>query len=258
MSPLPEAEAYARHKWAAERALALDDRSADAHTSFAISLWWQRNWPGAERELRRALELNPGSVPTHYWYALLLGGEGRLEDARRETQVAASLDPFALIAQQNAGWACYLQRDYACGIKQFGRAVELNGAWANAHNMLSLCYAFTGRHADAEREAMAALALQPRNGRLMADLSIVHASAGRMGEARQDLRRAIALKAPPSTIARAYVVLGQRDSAFAWLERVDWTWPHRQTRFDPALAPLRDDPRFARLVARVDHEMGLR
>jgi predicted Zn-dependent protease len=105
---------------------------------------------------------------------------------------------------------------------------------------------------------MRAIALEPRNGRFVADLATVHAHAGRQAEARRDIRRAVALAAPPMTIARAYVALGQPDSAFAWLDRTDWTWPHRQTRFDAGLAPLRTDPRFARLVARVDREMGLR
>ena len=151
-----------------------------------------------------------------------------------------------------------LQNDYACSIEQFRRAIELNAAWGNPHDMRGLSYAYTGRYDDAEREARAALAIDPRNGRYMADLANVHARAGRTAEARRELRRAVALAAPPITIARAYLALGQPDSAFAWLDRTDWTWPHRETRFDPALAPLRSDPRFARLMARVDREMGLR
>lgn len=56
----------------------------------------------------------------------------------------------------------------------------------------------------------------------------------------------------------AYVALRQPDSAFAWFERSSWQWPHRAVLSDPALDPLRADPRFARLRARVDREMGLR
>ena len=57
---LSDAESYSRLTWAAERALALDDESADAHVAFALAHWWQRNWPGAARELARAFELEPG------------------------------------------------------------------------------------------------------------------------------------------------------------------------------------------------------
>jgi hypothetical protein len=50
----------------------------------------------------------------------------------------------------------------------------------------------------------------------------------------------------------------QADSAFAWLERSAWQWPHRAVRGDPALDPLRADPRFTRISERVDREMGVR
>jgi TolB-like protein/Flp pilus assembly protein TadD len=258
LAPLPEAEAYARHKWAAERALALDDRSGAAHVSFAISLWWQRNWPGAERELRRAIELRPGSAHTHYWYALLLGGQGRLDEAMRETRVAAALDPFAVVSQVNYGWACELAGRHECAIEGRTRAVELSPAWGSTHQGLGNAYSYAGRHADAERELRLGMALQPEKAEIVADLASALARAGRPAEARRELSRARAHAAPPISMARAYVALGEADSAFAWLDRTSWTWPHRATRTDPGLAPLRADPRYARLWARVDREMGLR
>ena len=117
LSTAPEAEIYSRLKWAAERALALDDRSADAHTSFAIALWWQRNWPGAERELLRAIELNPGHVTARNWYGLLLSGMGRVEEALQQTARSVELDPFALIPVLNHAWMCYIARDYDAAIE---------------------------------------------------------------------------------------------------------------------------------------------
>ena len=52
-----------------------------AHRALALLLWWQRDWPGAERELLRTLELNPGDAQARHWYAALLGLTGRIEDA---------------------------------------------------------------------------------------------------------------------------------------------------------------------------------
>jgi hypothetical protein len=54
------------------------------------------------------------------------------------------------------------------------------------------------------------------------------------------------------------VALQQPDSAFAWLERSNWQWTHRADRRDPGLDAVRSDPRFARLSARIDRDMGLR
>jgi len=92
----------------------------------------------------------------------------------------------------------------------------------------------------------------------LADLAYVHARAGRRAEAEQFLRRARANQREGYNIARAYVALGQPDSAFAWLERSSWEWPHRAVRADPALDPLRSDPRFVRLSERIEREMGIR
>ena len=107
------------------------------------------------------------------------------------------------------------------------------------------------------REVSKALALQPQMSSYLADVAYVHALAGRRAEARQFLQRAKADGGETFSIARAHVALGEPDSAFIWLERSSWVWPHRAIRADPALDPLRSDPRFAQLVVRVDREMGL-
>jgi TolB-like protein/DNA-binding SARP family transcriptional activator/Flp pilus assembly protein TadD len=260
LSGAPEADAYSRVKWAAERALSLDDQSADAHVSFAVSLWWQRNWPGAERELRRALELNPGHASARGWYALLLGGMGRVKEALHESRRAVELDPFAIIISITSAWACYNARDYSCAIEQQRRSLELNDAWVPAYAQRGLAFAQKGVHDAAIRDLTKAVELSPRSSSALADFAYVLARAGRETDARDIHRRA---KLEPSEgfgfhIARAHVALGDADSAFAWLERSDWQWPHRAVRVDPALDPLRSDPRFAQLTARVDREMGLR
>ena len=253
-----EAEAYSRLTWAAERALALDERSADAHTSFAISLWWHRNWPGAERELRRALELNPGNTTARNWYAMLLGGMGRLEEAVREGRRAAELDPFAVIPSFSYAQVCYLAREYDCAIEQYRRTLEVDGSWRSAYSKLGIVYAQKGMHDAAVREASRAVEPGPQRAEFLADLAYVHAVAGRKADARQLLHRAKARSPNAFSVARAHVALGETDSAFVWLERCPWMWPNRAARADPALDPVRSDPRFTRLVSRVDREMGLR
>ncbi|MGH7709769.1 MAG: BTAD domain-containing putative transcriptional regulator, partial [Gemmatimonadaceae bacterium] len=107
LSERTEAESYSRVKWAAERAIALDDESADAHVSFAIALWWQKNWPSAERELRRAIELNPNHATAHSWHGLLLRGMGRAQEARQEGRRGYELDPFAPVMANNHAFQCY-------------------------------------------------------------------------------------------------------------------------------------------------------
>ncbi|HEU4878260.1 MAG TPA: hypothetical protein VFT21_02355, partial [Gemmatimonadaceae bacterium] len=92
----------------------------------------------------------------------------------------------------------------------------------------------------------------------LADLAYAQARGGHTSEARELLERAKRHPSEGFNIARAYVALNEADSAFAWLDRSSWQWPHRAARADPALDPLRSDARFAQLVAHVDREMGIR
>jgi len=256
LSTQPEAEIYSRLKWAAERALALDDQSTDAHTSFAVSLWWQRNWPGAERELRRALELNHGNATAHAWYSLLLAGSGRTEEALREIRRANELDPFNFLISATYGQQCYIARDYDCAIEQSRSALEMNPSWGHSYAGLGMVYAQKGMLEQALGAVRKAVEVSD-HPTLLADLAYVQARRGETKDALETLRRAKRQPWEAFNIARAYVALGEPDSAFAWLERSSWRWPHRAVRSDPALDPLRSDPRFARLARRVEREMGI-
>jgi TolB-like protein/DNA-binding SARP family transcriptional activator/Flp pilus assembly protein TadD len=252
-----EAEAYDRLKWASERALALDDESTEAHVAFAIALKWQRNWPGAEREFLRAIELNPGNAVAHTWYSLLLRGMGRSEEALRESRLAAELDPFGIVSTHNYGSQCYIARDYDCAIEQMHRTLE-TAPYPGALRGLGLAYAHKGAWTEALASAQKAVELAPERPDILADLAYVQALAGHTEDARATLRRAKAQPLEGFNIARAHIALGEPDSAFAWFEHTNWRWPHRAARDDPALDPLRSDPRFAQLVLRIDREMGIK
>ena len=257
LSGLPDTVARALHRRAAERALALDAQSSDAHTSYAVSLWWRRDWPGADRELRRALELNPGATTARNWYTLLLVGYGRIAEARRVSQEALDLDPFAGINQTNHAWACAMAHEFACAAEGYQRGAELIPGWGQAYDWIGMLAALTGRHDEAVRAIGTAMRVEPRT-RYDADLAYVQARAGRTTEARRLLHALPPDRRVPIRMARAYAALGEVDSAFAWLDRTDWTWPHRAVLADPTLDPLRADPRFAALSDRVAHQMGLR
>ena len=254
----PEAEQYSRGKWAAERALALDDRSADAHTSFAVTLQWQRNWSGAEREYRRAIELNPSHSTARTWYSLLLAGLGRTGEAIEESRKAAELDPFAVVASSNYGWQRYLARDYDGAIAQYRRTLEIAPDSSRTLDRVGLALAQQGRLDESIAALTRAAAMDPRRTDFLADLAYVLALRGDTARAVELIDRARAQVFEPFSIARAYVGLGQVDSAFAWLDRSRWEWPHRAVLSDPGLDPLRRDPRFAQLTARVEREMGMR
>ena len=258
LTEVPEDEARTSLIRAAERALSLDDRSADAHVSFAVALWWQKNWPGAERELLRAIALNPNHATGRAWYSILLTGLGRQEEALREVRRAAELDPFSFMILSTRAWECYLARDWDCALEQFGRSLELNPEWAGAARRIAVVHALEGRHAEARDMMRKAVALEPGNPNAFTDVATIQALAGDGASARRTLG-GVRATASPFEVARAWAVLGERDSAFAALERSTlWVWPHRSVLSDPLLDPLRGDPRLAALQRRIDREMGVR
>lgn len=259
MVGLPDAEVYSRIKWAADRALALDPQSTDAHTSAVIALWWQKDWLGAERELKRALELNPGNATARHWYALLLGGMGRVQEGVEQARRATELDPFSRTANVNHALLSYAARDYDGAIALLLKTRELDEPWWGSYAILSLVYSQKGMHEPAIAAASKAVALSGEQSAVpFARLAYALARAGRRAEAIQALQHAKVNPPEAFEIARVYVALGERDSAFAWLDRSSWKWPHRASRADPALDPVRNDPRFKQLSDRIDREMGLR
>ena len=130
-----EDETYRNLKWAAERAVALDDNSALAHRALALLRWWQRDWPGAERELLRTLELNPGDEQARNWYGALLGLTGRIDDALRETRRAYEMDPFNLTGNGHYADKFLLAREYDRAIEQTRRTIEIDPNYPFAHRL---------------------------------------------------------------------------------------------------------------------------
>ena len=90
-------EVMPKAKAAAEKAVALDDASAEAHTSLGtVKLDYDRDRAGAQREFQRALQLNPGSGWARHWYAHSLESQGKLEEASKEMRAAQELDPLSI------------------------------------------------------------------------------------------------------------------------------------------------------------------
>jgi adenylate cyclase len=258
VSDLSEAEAFSRAMESVQRALALDESSADAHASYAITMQWEWKWSGAEREFRRAIQLKPSHATAHTWYGLLLSGMGRVPEALEVSRKAAQLDPFAVVPSGNYGWQCYLARDYDCAVAEYRRTIEIAPNYPGTYQRLGLAYAQKGMLDEAIRSMEKAVELGPERLDFIGDLAYVQALRGDQAAARATLRRAKARVFEAVSIARAHIALGEPDSAFVWLERAGWKWPHRAVRADPSLDPIRNDLRFARLSERIDRELARR
>jgi serine/threonine-protein kinase len=129
-----------RAERAAKRALQIDDRLAEAHTSLATILanfTWDR--VGAAHEFRRALELDPGYATLHQWHSLfLLAPEGRFHEAKDQIQQAERLDPVSLpIALDRALVEIFAGR-YADAVSQCAKVFDLDTSYHRANWFVGL------------------------------------------------------------------------------------------------------------------------
>jgi len=102
---MPPTEAYPRALAAAQRAVELDDTSAEAHNSLAfVTFWWSWQGATAEREFKRALELKPDFVRAHHWYATYLLALGRHAEALNQIEQAQRLEPSSTAILADKGY----------------------------------------------------------------------------------------------------------------------------------------------------------
>ena len=124
-SSLPSKEYFPKAKEAAVRALAIDNTLAEAHASLGNTLrFYEWDWPGAEREFKRAIELNPSYAPAHRFYSVYLSGMGRHQEAIAEAKRSQQLDPVSLSVNASAGRCFYYARQYDQAFACLDRAFQ--------------------------------------------------------------------------------------------------------------------------------------
>jgi TolB-like protein/DNA-binding winged helix-turn-helix (wHTH) protein/Tfp pilus assembly protein PilF len=251
-------EAHADAKRAAMEALRLDDRLAEAHTALAaVSLWHDHDWAAAEREFQRTIALNPNSAHAHHWYALLLSYLGRRIEAIEHIQRAERLDPLAPQINVDHSWVLYLAREYDRALEQARKVLSYEPEYANSHRTLGFQLIAGGRCEEGIVRLRRSFGMF--GGKAFSDLKLAwgYARCGRADEARLLLSQALAAKGQgylePNNIAYVFVALGDHEHALTWLERaVEERAPYvAEMAVEPALDPLRSDPRFVRLLKRL-------
>jgi len=221
---------------------------------------WRWDWAGAEREFRRSIELDPNYATAHHWYGLFLERMGRLDDARAEMARALELDPVSLIISKNMGDPHYYAGNYDGAVAQYRKTLELDASFSPARLFLGYAYEQKG-----QTDAAIAEYRKAREGdddpAVLAALAHALAVKGDQGMARKILekQRRSNRYTSPYHLAVVHVGLRQPDQAFEWLEkalqRPDDHLLH--VGIDPRLKPLRPDPRYARLLARMGLARGI-
>jgi adenylate cyclase len=185
-----------------ERALATDPNTTQALIGLAFVLQGRSDRPVADREradrlLRRALDLAPNRASAHFVLGLVRRSKGRLQDAVDALETALALDPYYARAYFELGVTLMVLGRPEEAISPALRALDLNPRDPNVGDVFWLigsAHLLSGRADEAIEMLERARFAGPRLWYVRLHLAAAYALAGRLDEARQELREHLRLR----------------------------------------------------------------
>jgi TolB-like protein/Flp pilus assembly protein TadD len=257
---LPPREAYPLAKAAVTKALELDDRLPQAHTTLGLvrsNHEW--DWAGAERAFKRALELNPNEPDSHAWYAFHLWLMDRFDEGIACARTASALDPLMPLYESQIGFIQYCARRYDEALQNQQQVLEKYPDFYHALWIIGMTYVALGRYPEAEAAFQKVQAVIGAVPHLYVDFCELYALWDNLEEAKRYLAELLSLSkqkhVPPATVGFAYTTLGDYDEAFTWLEKAyEERDPQLRHLHLPLLDRVRSDPRFQALKRKMGRE----
>jgi serine/threonine-protein kinase len=251
-------EGFAKAREYAERALAIDETVAEAHTSLGWVLFiYEWKWAAAAREFERAIELDHRYATAHQWYAALLGARGEMQEGLIEAHTAQELDPTSVSARRSLAYMYYYARRYDRARYHASRALTLAPAAEETYRVLGLIHVMEEKWVEAEEVLRDAAGLPGASAYTLATLGYALGRSGQKREARKLLAELDALRVTqyvsPVALATVCLGIGEYEQALDWSERScderrGWL---AYMDVNPILDPLRASPRFAALRRRM-------
>src|SRR6266576_1754149 len=255
---LPPQQVFPRARAAADAAVGIDDRLAEAHTSRAcVSLLYDWDWPRAEQGFRRAIQLKDGYSTAHFWYACYLWSMGRAAESVDQATRAQALAQLSPVVNANLCWARYVERRYDEAITQCVHALDLDTHALMTYTVLGQAYAAAARYDDAISALHSAVGFSGGASFTSAALGYACGKGGKRREARKILHelqeRSTANYVSPFCVALVHIGLSENDQALDCLDRAYEEHSHWlvYAKVWPLLDDLRSDARFAALLGKV-------
>ena len=241
---------------AARKALELDDKLAEAHAALGLAYigFAPSNFSIGDKELRHAIELSPNLAVAHYNLGLSFIRQGRLDEASAELMKARALDPLSSVIARAVVIPYYFKRDYGRAFELLRQANELGPALSATWEIGLFIRSGSIKEAFAEIEK--AKDARRNDPLLIYSAGMAYAASGKHAEALQSIKELEAIAGSSLStahwIAKIYATLNDKENAFSWLERGLATGALGVFYTDePVWDPIRDDPRFAALVAKM-------
>ena len=246
---------YLKARWAALKAIEIDDRLAEAHTSIAIVRWnYDWNLQGAEKAFREAIELNPNYVTAHHWYAMFLALTGRFSEAELEIQRGLIVDPVSLIVNAASGLISYYGGKYDLSINRSRKTIDMDSNFFAAYTVLGQSLIQKGKYMEASKILEEVI---QRSGRRSYPLTFLAVAKNRAGE--QDAAEAIYKELKERNgkervscydMAIVSVAVGRREESLDWLEKAmrKKSFGLFHIKVEPVFESIRELPRFKSIL----------
>jgi non-specific serine/threonine protein kinase len=261
---------FARQMFA--RAIVIDPGYARAYAGVAdccslLYAFWDatdENLREAEAASRKALELDPELAEAHVSRGLAVSLKKEFDEAEREFETAIQLDPECFEAYYFYARACFTQGRPDKAAALYEKASELRPEDYQAPLLVGTVYDGMGRKTEAEaswRRGLEAvqrhMELHPDDARALYLGAYASCQLGERARSMDLAKRALEIdREEPTTlynVACVYTRQGRTDEAIDALESaVDYGFTHKAWfDNDPDLAPLREIPRFQKLIERL-------
>ena len=251
-------DGYYKAKAAAQKALEIDNRLAEAHISLASLLMIDEwDWVNAENEFRLGLEMNENYATAYHWYSEWLMYMGKFDEALNQISIAIELDPVSQGILTDKGLILYYSRQYDQAIEAM-LELHTDTNFAPVHRILSLSYQGKKMFDLAISENEAWGRLTGNHFKTKIALAQIFAVAGRKEDARKIVdsldQAEIDDGSDYRALALVYGALGMNDMAFNLFEESYNRHEHSlcSLKIDPKIDCLRTDPRFKAFFKKIN------
>ena len=254
MGQKPAKEAVLMARSLIRKALDADPSYGAAHLMLGYMIYMEdHDWPGAELEFKKAVELSPNSPDVRNNYGAFLMYRGRFDEALVQFSRGREIDPLNVMPHANMGSLYSFMGDYPHAEGEYRTVLKTNPKHLFALVMLADVLAYEGKYDAAFEELDRARTLMAEPGMAAAVKASLLARQGKRDQAREILTHLDSIQGAFYMQAMAYMELGDRDSAFRFLEEAYRahdgnliTLPVNRT-----FLPVHSDPRFQDLLRRM-------
>jgi tetratricopeptide (TPR) repeat protein len=242
-------EAYTKARDAARRALQLDNEISEPHVSLAVAdMLFFHDYREAQTSLQKALALDPNSAYAHEVTCWFNAEMGRVQEAIVECRKAVELEPLSLLYNLGLSVSYFFARDYEQSLQQASRTLEIDPNY-------SLAIAQIGSVYEARGDYKAAIEQWVKSDQVLGDrhraeeVNRVFEKSGYQGYLRKDAKDNEHVS-DFYAAAQDYASLGEKDAAFAALERAAAEGQSLDNfKLDPTLGQSALRPALRRLAA---------